>query len=464
VLIVALAAGLALLYQAPAIALMAVVGGLLTPILLHTDQDRYVSLFLYLVLLDLGVVLLALARALLTARARAASTPESTSRDWKGRLSELDFPGFTWSLIAPVALLGTQALFWLWYGTWYHPEKLGAALLFQGTIFGLFLVHDLLATAWSGQRVSWVGLVDVVLAALLFATAGYVLLDPDFHSWLAPLAVGMAVVYTALAWLLLYWKRALERLLLVLVANGMGFVAIALGLRALAGWVALGWAVQGVALSIFGMRIRSIPLRAMGAVLLTLAVGRLVIVDTPWGGREPFVFLFNSYGLPGLAIAGCLLAAAAFSRRWLTHPDALNEAGRWVAGLGGTVLVWFVLSFEIYQSVAPERYAYADPTGDLHRLASMFLSVFWAVYAAIVLGVGFWLASRPVRSIALGLFALTVAKVVLIDMAGLPGIYRVAAFFVLAVMMGIGAWVYQRVGGLDKAADVEKAEAKEVGV
>jgi hypothetical protein len=31
-------------------------------------------------------------------------------------------------------------------------------------------------------------------------------------------------------------------------------------------------------------------------------------------------------------------------------------------------------------------------------------------------------------------------------------------------MMGLGAWVYQRVGGLDKAADVEKAEVKEVGV
>jgi uncharacterized membrane protein len=466
VVVVLEAAGLALLYQAPAIALMAVVGGLLTPILLHADQDRYVGLFLYLGLLDVGVVLLTLARSWGVRRGVwGAKTEEPSTPTLPHDSRPTPHAARAWELVAPVALLGTQGLFWLWYATWYHPEKLGAALLFQGAIFGLFLLHDLLATGLSGQRASWLVLVDVVLEPLLFATAGYVLLDEDFHAWLAPLAVGMAIVYTALAWWLLNWKRADQRLVLVVVAIGMGFVAIALGLRGEAGWVALGWAVQGVALSIFGMRIRSVPLRGMGAVFLTLAVGRLVFVDTPWGGREPFVFLFNSYGLPGLTIAGCLLGAAAFSRRWLTGPDPLNEAGRWLAGLGGAVLLWFVLSFEVYQSVAPHRYAWADPTGDPTRLASMCLSVFWAVYAAVVLGVGFWLASRPVRSIALGLFALTMAKVVLIDMAGLPGIYRVAAFFVLAVMMGIGAWVYQRAGGLDEAVNPEKGEAKEeVGV
>src|SRR5207248_10237337 len=41
-------AALAVLYEAPAIALMAVIGGLLVPILLHTDRDQYRDLFIYL--------------------------------------------------------------------------------------------------------------------------------------------------------------------------------------------------------------------------------------------------------------------------------------------------------------------------------------------------------------------------------------------------------------------------------
>src|SRR5205085_5680293 len=55
-------AALAVLYEAPAIAVMAVVGGLLTPVLLHSERDQYVNLFTYLALLNAGVVGLALFR------------------------------------------------------------------------------------------------------------------------------------------------------------------------------------------------------------------------------------------------------------------------------------------------------------------------------------------------------------------------------------------------------------------
>jgi uncharacterized membrane protein len=112
VAVVAEAAALAVLYESPAIALMAVVGGLLTPLLLHSDRDQYRALFLYLAALDAGVVALALFRR--------------------------------WWAFASVALLGTQGLFWLWYAGHYHPEKLAAALGFQAVVFGLFLALDLL--------------------------------------------------------------------------------------------------------------------------------------------------------------------------------------------------------------------------------------------------------------------------------------------------------------------------------
>ena len=41
---------------------MAVVGGLLTPVLMHSETDQYTALFLYLGVLDLGVVIVALRR------------------------------------------------------------------------------------------------------------------------------------------------------------------------------------------------------------------------------------------------------------------------------------------------------------------------------------------------------------------------------------------------------------------
>ena len=53
----------------------------------------------------------------------------------------------------------------------------------------------------------------------------------------------------------------------------------------------------------------------------------------------------------------------------------------------------------------------------------------------MILAVGFRLRSTAIRLTALVVFAVSLGKVVLVDMAGLSGFYRMAALLVLAVMM-----------------------------
>ena len=112
-LIVAEGAVVALLADAPALGLMTILGGLLTPLLLHSETDQFVSLFLYLTALNVGAVLML------------------TLRHWPG--------------IGTVALLGTHALFWSWYFEQYHPEKRAWALGFHIAVYVLYLGHGLLA-------------------------------------------------------------------------------------------------------------------------------------------------------------------------------------------------------------------------------------------------------------------------------------------------------------------------------
>jgi uncharacterized membrane protein len=302
--------------------------------------------------------------------------------------------------------------------------------------------------------------VGVVLNAFLFAAAGYVLLDEDYHAWMGTLAVAMAIVYAALGWLALRRHPDDTTHVAILVATGLGFVAMVFPLQTRAAWIGVGWAAEGAVLWWFGLRVRSRPLGALGAALLVLAVGRLVFVDTPWGGREPFVPIFNRYGLPALAIAGCVLAAAAASRQFRRQQGDIDDVAQRVTGMTGIVLVWFVLSLETYQFFIAQGGAYAEEF--YRRMAEMSLSVLWAAYAALVLALGFRLRNRPLRWSALGLFALTLGKVVLVDMAGLPGFYRVAAFFALSVMMGAAAWGYQKLGAARLAAEMEEVghEAK----
>jgi uncharacterized membrane protein len=269
------------------------------------------------------------------------------------------------------------------------------------------------------------------------------------------LAVVLAGVYTGLAWFVFAWRSEDRRLLLTLVGVALGFVAAVFPLQFDGAWIPLGWAVEGVVLWWFGLRIREPALRWFGAVLLAIAAGRLIVVDTPalyFSPRGPFVLLANGYALPALAVAACILAAAELSRRFFRRPEPSDRLVQALLGLGGVLLVWFIVSQDVYYFFAtlrgwwepePRTWGYGyDP--DLQWLAQAVVSAVWAVYAGLVLAVGLRVRSEPLRWTALGLFALTLLKVVFFDTAALPGLLRVLVFFALALVMLAGAWGYQK--------------------
>jgi uncharacterized membrane protein len=422
VILIAETLALAAVYRAPAIAIMAIIGGLLNPILLHTGIDQYQALFLYLFLLNAGAIGLVL---------------------WAN-----------WPAVATVALLGTQLLFWGWYGEHYHPEKLGAALGFQLALFALYLLPDVFSRPASLERleIHLERLARLLLNALFIAVAGYVLLDEDYHVWMGSLALGMASVYAALAWHLL--RRHQEQLwpFFVATATSMGFLAMVFPLQANAAWIAVGWAAQGLALWWFGLRIRAIPLRVIAAVFLSIALIRLLTIDMPWLGREPFIPVFNKFCIPGLAIAVCVLGVAG-ARRWL--PEGRGPGEKEIAALAclaGVGLIWLLLSVDTYQWWIVRIGRPGTDAVALRRSAQTSLSVLWAAYAAVILTLGFRADARILRWAALALFALTLGKVFLVDLAGLPGFYRVVAFFVLSLMMGAAAWGYNRIEAARRTA------------
>jgi uncharacterized membrane protein len=412
VLLVLETGALAIVYEAPAIAIMAVIGALLNPLLLHTGHDQYHVLFPYLLVLNGGVVVLALFRH--------------------------------WRFLATLALLGTQGLFWSWYAEHYHPEKLSAALAFQHGLFILFLTHHLLVPVVCRRHVDVEELVRVPLNALFMTIAGYVLLDEDYHRWLGSLSLMMAAMYAAFGWLLLRLHPEDPWHVLLVVAVSLAFVAMVFPLEADAAWIGLGWGVEGLALWWFGLRVRLGALRGLAIVLLAMAVLRLLFVDTPWGGRPPFVPVFNRYAVPALLITGIVVGAAAASRRMLPQPDESDAVLQGVFGLGGVLLAWLVLSLETYQVFAAKMTEEGADVEHWQKMANTSLSIFWAAYAACILTLGFRLKVRLLRWTALILFGLTLAKVFLVDMADLPGLYRVAAFFVLSLMMGAAAWGYHK--------------------
>jgi len=73
----------------------------------------------------------------------------------------------------------------------------------------------------------------------------------------------------------------------------------------------------------------------------------------------------------------------------------------------------------------------------------MYISVMWAVYAAVLMTVGFWRKNKMLRYISLGLFALLLLKVFVLDTSTVKSVYRIAAFLATGVTLVAVSYLYQ---------------------
>jgi uncharacterized membrane protein len=142
-----------------------------------------------------------------------------------------------------------------------------------------------------------------------------------------------------------------------------------------------------------------------------------------------FNTILLGYGLP--AVLAITLALIARTTRPLPY--------RVVAAITAVTLALFYLTLEVRRLFHGPMLG--GPTSDAEQYS---YSTIWLVFGIVLLAVGFFLRSQPARFLALGVVALTIAKVFIIDTANIEGIYRALSVIGLGVvLLGIG-WLYQR--------------------
>jgi uncharacterized membrane protein len=424
-ILIAEAAGLALLYNAPAIAIMALVGGFLTPILLHSDRDQYRSFFTYIVGLDVGAL------ALL--------------KHWRG--------------LSSVAYFGSQLLFWMWYNERYHPQKRVPVLLFQTAVFLISLVAYLGRALIRRELASIEDLVLLLINPFVFFATTYHLLNSEHHDWMGVFAIGMALLYASAA------KILLERImhpseaarlgtpiatnrneLLAMIGIALTFVTIAIPIQLRSNWITIAWAVEALTILWAGLETRTLRLRAVGFTLFGLALAKLFFWDTPFNFRPLFTPVLNRYFLSSLVVIGCLVGASFLYQKTGEKKQIRAPKLRLVILLVAAVTFWFLMSVETQTFFAARAAAekIAEDAEHQRWLGQMALSVLWAAYAAALAAVGFVRRAASVRWAALALFALTIIKAMLVDLAQLQQLYRIIVFFVLGVLLLLVAWAYHK--------------------
>jgi uncharacterized membrane protein len=170
-------------------------------------------------------------------------------------------------------------------------------------------------------------------------------------------------------------------------------------------------------------------LAAAGCVFVLLVLENPAVTCKPVGGDFINLVLLG-YLLPGLMLGVLAFQTRATRPQWYRGP---------LAGLA-VVMGLFYLGLEV--RVLFRGTSLSGPGGGSAELYAY--SVAWLAYSVALLLAGLLLGSQPARFASAMVMLLVIAKVFLIDLADLEGVYRALSFIGLgAVLVAIG-WLYQR--------------------
>ncbi len=410
------AAGLALRYESRAIAVLGILGGFGTPLILADRLPEQWALLAYVLVLDLGVLALA------------------AFRNWR------------WFTL--LGLIGSLILFGFW-----HFELEPGLLLAQVGITVIFLIFVGATTLFHLLWLRPPGPLDQVLMVLNAAAyfgISYALLFEEFRVWMGGFTLLLAVFYGLLGYGIVARHREQAHLSLFALGIALVFLTIAVPVQLGGPWIGVAWAVEGVALIWLSFIVRMHELRWFGLAAFVITLGWMLLGDLPYDLGESGLFggyeyspwpVINLRFLSYVLIIGAAYLSAYAWWRWRDDYFAPEER-YFIPGFlaaANSLSLW-ILSIQVVMAVDQA----AIDASIAGNVTSLSLSGLWALYAAVLIVLGIVKRWRWVRLSGLGLLAVPIVKLFVYDTFSLEQEYRVAAFIGLGALLVAGGFLYQR--------------------
>ena len=431
-LVTAFTAVLAMVQDAELLAGLALLGGLLTPVLCSTSENREAALFCYLLLLSAGAFVV------------------QRTKPW---------PRILLGAFAGCVMLGKA-----WFSGYYTSDRFAETLLFFTLLFALFAVAPLYSimepererpTRQSGLVLALLNAAAYFIAVCAQLERGAVA-DIGVRPREAGYALGLAFVYFALAVALdrrVSERPGVERLLpMVHYGLAVTFLTAGIALELHQHWITLAWLMEGALLFWAGASAGRRGLKLFAAAVVVLGLVRLLAFDLEQWGVQPT--LLNPRLVTMAAAIGVLL--------WMMYLDrdsVQGELERTAVGLAAVMvnlLALLALGLEIHDAFAvPVRGTFYDPRNTpaynlrqarhgLEILRNFSYSALFMLYGAGLMWLGFARKSVLLRWQAIVLIAVTVVKVFIFDAWALEHGWRVLSFIVLGVILLGVSYAYQR--------------------
>ncbi len=421
ILITVLSMALSLAYDEKWLAVLGMMGGFLTPILLSTGQDNQIALMTYISILNMGILGVAF------------------YKKW----NLLNILGFIATYIIYIGWLLNHYTF---HNTGIRSEKFWPALLFLN---GFYLIYSVIPFAYLFFRENKEKLISLAIVLpnsfIAFLLSFLLIIDHYPAEWVSVIAIGYALTYLLMATFLYRKGRQELQTFVILLSEASLFLVITVPLLVSEYWITVFWLIQSLALLWMGIKLKR--------HLLTIGAYTLLIITVVkfWFYDYNTIFLFIGDRIDGgfthlmapryLTIGFLLLVTFVFAvlikkERHQTFSDSDLKDEKLFYSL------WILVLFAILNT---ETIAFFHDYLPKASLAA--ISVLWALFSIGLMVKGIIGNHINIRRVALILFVLTLGKIFLFDMARFSTPYRIVSFMIVGLILIGTSWLYHRFKG-----------------
>lgn len=234
------------------VAVLGVLGGFGTPIMLQTGVVNFVGLYGYLLILSIGVFGVSYKK--------------------------------NWYLLNYLSFIGTYALFFYTMDDWdywnNYEEYFWQVMPFLAAYFLLYSTMTFLHNLVHRKKATLLDLLWLMVNAGVFFGTSYCMVADRFSSkWAAAISLGLAVFYIGHVYYFLA-RRLLDReMLLSFTALSAFFLAVTIPIVLSQQWITASWALQALVMLWIAGKLESEFLRQVAYLLFALVLGRFGVLD-----------------------------------------------------------------------------------------------------------------------------------------------------------------------------------------
>lgn len=393
-------------YSAFSIVCIGMLGGFLSPVMLSTGENKLISLFLYILLLDIGIMSVVYFRQ--------------------------------WCSVGILSLFGTIFMYIGWHEAFYTTGQFRAAFCVTTVFFFLYNIYVLLPKKKSMSS----GLNIIVLSAIAYFFA-FLAQNSYESNW------SIKIFVLALSCIEIIFAGISLKILNSQKLTTYGFAGVSILFNVISvfvvfekEWISAALASEMVILCFIGLNLKKLPMRQIAYVLAAICLIRFFEeIDPLRGPFDTFTLILNTrFFICGFIIAGFYTILFLLYK----NKDRIfkNEA----------VVIPIILIISQFMSVvllSVEFTDYFESIAYKARFISRYaenlsLSVIWSSYAAVLISAGIIRKMKILRILGIMLMCIAIVKVFFFDLSELQTIYRIVSFVILGILLLGISYSYNR--------------------